>query len=67
MLEGLRERMLTTGKSERHDKVWIERHFPGFCLDNVDTDDRLQERYGYNSEEPYEDVWRRVEGVYAFI
>lgn len=66
VLKGPRERLDGKEKNKRHSKEWIEQTFATFRTENVDADDILGSRY-VKSAEPYEDLWRRVQGVFNYI
>jgi broad specificity phosphatase PhoE len=66
VLEGLRENLNGTEKNNRHNKGWIGQNFAAFDTENVDADDCLGSEYA-KSVEPYNDMWRRVEGAFTYI
>ncbi|KAI0896079.1 hypothetical protein F4806DRAFT_496203 [Annulohypoxylon nitens] len=66
--ECLRERMNGTERNKRHDKRWIEQHFPELDIGLVDEIDHYGAVYGnaYH-EEPYEARWQRIQGVLSHV
>ncbi|KAL8726777.1 MAG: hypothetical protein Q9181_005932 [Wetmoreana brouardii] len=66
VLEGLREKLNGEARNERHEKSWIQQHFTGFQVENVDADDSLGSKYA-RSVEPYELLWLRVKDAFGFI
>jgi broad specificity phosphatase PhoE len=64
----LREGLKGTRKTQRRGKKWTEQNFPAFEVDQVDELDRLGTIYNNpGREEPYEALWQRVRGVFAYI
>lgn len=66
VLEGLREKLDGTAKNHRHSKEWIQQHFTAFRTEEVDLDDQLGSKHA-QSVEPYEALWRRVQGAFSHI